>query len=359
MEAHRPYGIATDRGGYTMPPDVPAVSSRRIAGARPRWLVPFVFLIAIVAELLAMILMTVYRYRAQGLEPVFLDPSKTGNLLGMILTASLVVLFLVLPMLRRGQMLGLASAAVAFSCLGLVILSCAPLVPAEDRHYLLLGYLLFKTFEWAFFISAIERRRRPAWRVALRTVTLTLSLLLVGGAILIGTLLLTPFGSEIADTSQRDFDAGVILGAAVWSGDRPSPVLRERINTGYDLLRQGTVQFLVVTGSNAPGEMSEAEVARRELLRRGADPTRIVVESTTRSTVQQIMFIRDQLLKQGWTSFIIISDQFHLKRALQIARFYDLDAQGVSSESPLGPENLALYHLRESVALILYWMFGV
>jgi vancomycin permeability regulator SanA len=327
------------------------------AAARPAWLVPFVFFIAASAEVLAMLLMTVYRYRAQSLEPTFFDLSKTGNILGLVLTGSFVLLFAILGTFRSQRRAGLATAAVALSCTGLVLLSCAPLVPTEDRTYILAGYLLFKTLEWSFFMAATGRRKRVAWRIALRTLWLAFLFIVVGGALLIGILLLTPIGSEIDAT--RDYDAGVILGAAVWSGDRPSPVFRERINTGFDLLNSGTVEFLVLTGSNAPGELTEAEVARRELLRRGADPTRIVIETRTHSTVQQVMFIRDQLLKQGWRSFVIISDQFHLTRALQICDFNGIDAHGVSSESPLGPQNLALYHIRESVALVLYWMYGV
>jgi uncharacterized SAM-binding protein YcdF (DUF218 family) len=327
--------------------------------ARPAWLLPFIFVIAAVAEILAMLLMTVYRYRAQGLEPVFFDMSKTGNLLSMMLTASFVGLYILLAATRRSRNAGIATSAVVLSSCGLVLLSSAPLLPVDDRNYVLGAYLLFKTVQWAFFLATLGRRRRAAWRVALRTLWLAISLLLVGSAVLIGTLLLRPAESTAGSVAQRDFDAGVILGAAVWSGDRPSPVLRERIKTGSDLLKNGTIQFIVLTGGNAPGELSEAEVARRELIALGADPTRIVIETRTQSTVQQIMFIRDQLLKQGWRSFVIISDPFHLTRALEIADFNGIDAQGVSSQSPLGPQNLALYHVRESVALILYWLYGV
>ncbi|HVK38806.1 MAG TPA: YdcF family protein [Candidatus Kapabacteria bacterium] len=342
-----------------MPAEAIAVRARRVATSRPAWVAPLLLFIAASAEVLSMLLMTVFRYRAQGLEPRFFELGKTGNLLGLLLAVGFVALFLILSMLRRGRRPGLAVAAVVLSSVGLVMLSAAPLVPIDDRVALLAGYLLFKTIEAAFFLAVIGRRRRPAWRLAARTLGLTVSLLLVGGAVLIGTLLLSPVGPKIDDVADRDFDAGVILGAAVWSGDRPSPVFRERIKTGFDLLENGTIPFLVLTGANAPGELTEAEVGRRELLKLGADPTRIVIETRTRSTVQQVMFIRDELTKQGWRSFVIISDQFHLTRTLEICDFNDLDAHGVSSESPLGPQNLALYHVRESVALVLYWMFGV
>ena len=34
-------------------------------------------------------------------------------------------------------------------------------------------------------------------------------------------------------------------------------------------------------------------------------------------------------------------------------------ARGVTSDSPLGPQNLVLYYVRESAALVLYWLFGM
>lgn len=342
-----------------MPPETSAAHSGRVGVARAGCLASFLFVIAATAEALSMLLMTIYRYRAQGLEPQFFDLSKTGNVLGLLLGSSFIALFFVLALMRRGRHRGLSVAAVVLSSSGLVLLSSAPLIPSDERSYLLAGYLLFKIVEGSFFLAAIGRRRSPRWRVAARTTSLTISLLLVGGAVLMGTLLVSPTGPNIDDEITRDFDAGVILGAAVWSGDRPSPVFRERIRTGYDLLENGTVAFLVLTGANAPGELTEAEVGRRELLKLGADPTRIVIETRTRSTVQQVMFIRDELTKQGWRSFVIISDQFHLTRALEICDFNGVDAHGVSSESPLGPQNLALHHVRESVALVLYWMFGI
>src|SRR5687768_9960276 len=134
-----------------------STSSRRtvISLSRPAGLIRFVFLIAAVAELLSMLLMTVYRYRAQGLEPTFLDISKTGNLLGLLLAASYVVLFTTLALVERGRRVGIASAAVTFATAGLALLSLGPLVAADDRIYVFSGYLLFKTIEWAYFMAVL------------------------------------------------------------------------------------------------------------------------------------------------------------------------------------------------------------
>src|SRR5690606_7414489 len=111
--------------------------------------------------------------------------------------------------------------------------------------------------------------------------------------VVILSIVIDPFTPPPTDTEPRArYDAGVILGAAVWSGDRPSPVFRERIKRGYELLNEGVVEFLVLTGGNAPNELTEAEVGKRELLKLGVNPTSIALEEETSSTVEQILFIR-------------------------------------------------------------------
>jgi vancomycin permeability regulator SanA len=356
------YDITTGKrkGLEGEPPLVSQALPRGLGKDALAWLPPFLFVIAAAAEVLSMLLVTLFRYHNQMMGAELFDLSRTANVLGALLATPFVLLFLLFAAFRRFHRLGLASTAAAISTAGIVLLTVIPLVPVEKRTYYYIGYLVLKVVELAVFIVLVRPvDRRSPWRRALSVLLSSIGLMATILVLVISAVLLSPTSSTVIEQPRQEFDAAVILGAAVWSGDRPSPVLRERINTGYDLLQNGTVQFLVLTGGNAPNELPEAEVARRELLKRGVDPTRIVQETHTHSTLEQILYIRDQLLKQGWSSFIIVSDQFHLKRALEICEFNGINARGVSSESPLGPQNLAIYHFRESVALILYWMFGV
>ena len=324
-----------------------------------RRLAPLLFLLALAAEIVSMLLLTFYRYHNQELPVHFFALSKTANVLGLLLATPFVLLFLVLAATPRLHRMSLAFAAAGYAIVGIVLLAIYSFFSPAGENYVALAYLAWKAVELAWFVVALPPRERPRRHRWFTTALLSLGLILGTYLLVILAVLMSPIGSSVVEQPRTQFDAGVILGAAVWSRDRPSPVLRQRIRKGYDLLRNGTVQFLVVTGGHAPHELSEAEVARRELIKLGADPTRIVVETHTSSTLQQILFIRNQLLNQGWSSFVIISDQFHLERALEICEFNGIDAIGVSSESPLGPENLAIYHLREAAALILYWTFGM
>ncbi|MCB0711075.1 MAG: YdcF family protein [Ignavibacteriae bacterium] len=356
----RPEGIPTKDSVIT---PVESQSQQGNSGKENRkaspWFALF-YLVAITLEIGAMLLMTWMRYSNQGLAPDYLAFGKTANLYGLLLALPFVAIFTIGAFTRRlhSPSLSVSSFALALTGIGLLFLLMS--VSAKNQPEIGVLYLGFKTLELGLLISFLQPPRRSFWRKVLIVAIFTPSIaLLTYGYVILSVLIdpVTPPPTEIKP--RAEYDAGVILGAAVWSGNKPSPVFRERIHKGYELLKDGVVEFLVLTGGNAPNELTEAEVAKRELLRMGAEPTAIVLEERTSSTVEQILFIRDELTKQGWESFVVISDQFHLKRALEICAFNDLEANGIPSESPLGPKNLAFYHVRESAALILYWMFGL
>jgi uncharacterized SAM-binding protein YcdF (DUF218 family) len=157
--------------------------------------------------------------------------------------------------------------------------------------------------------------------------------------------------------------AGVVLGAAVWRsrglGDRPSPTLRQRIEVGYELLSRKVIPRIVVTGASAPGEQAEAEVAKRDLESRGVDPAQIVEETESHTTLEQVRYLGEELrARQTWDRFVIISDQYHLARVIEMCRFAGLHAIGSPSRIDQPFLDLLYYRGRESVALLAYWLLG-
>lgn len=164
---------------------------------------------------------------------------------------------------------------------------------------------------------------------------------------------------QIEEQGKR-VDAGIILGAAVWGGNRPSPILRERINKGSELYKNGVIKNIVLTGGGAPGEMTEAEVSKNELIKRGIDEKYIFIENQSNSTLEQITYINDNFYKKaGWDNVILISDNFHLFRAKQICRFFKMNAYTVSSDTPLSAESDFSFCMKESFAVMLFWLFGI
>jgi vancomycin permeability regulator SanA len=161
-------------------------------------------------------------------------------------------------------------------------------------------------------------------------------------------------------SKKNPADVVVVLGAAVWSENKPSPSLASRVDKAADLYRRGIVKKILLTGSNAPGELSEAEVAYEYVRRKGINPRNVWIENKTTSTTEQIHFIKFDLMgKDAAADVIIISDAYHLARVNEICKFFDIDAALSSSELELSFKPKAQSILRESVAMVIFWFFAL
>lgn len=193
-----------------------------------------------------------------------------------------------------------------------------------------------------------------------RSIWLTILIIIAGILSVFFSIYYYSDDSGLLNSGIKTLDAGVIMGAAVWGGNRPSPVLRERINKGYELYENGNIKYLVLTGGGSPGEMTEAEVARNELLKKGIDKKYITVENRSNSTLEQITYINNNLYrKNNWKEIVLITDNFHLLRSKQMCRFFNIKALGAASDTPLSAESTFSYSMKESFAVILFWLFGI
>lgn len=161
-------------------------------------------------------------------------------------------------------------------------------------------------------------------------------------------------------TSRRSINIAVVLGAAVWSHNAPSPSLAARVDKAVELYNNNVVNRIQLTGSNAPGELSEAEVAYNYIKLSGINLSDVWVENKTVSTSEQIRFIRDHLQNiPNLGKIIIVSDSYHLTRVREICKFFNVKAGFSASDLKLKFEHNLYYKLKESVALLVFWFFAI
>jgi vancomycin permeability regulator SanA len=152
----------------------------------------------------------------------------------------------------------------------------------------------------------------------------------------------------------------VVLGAAVWHDNKPSPSLAARVDKAVQLYKNGTVGKIQLTGSNAPGELSEAQVAFQYIKTKKIDESDIWIEDKTTSTNEQIYFIKKNLLsKKNLGKIIIVSDSYHLKRVKEICKFYNVKAQVAASDFEIEFDTLFNHKLKESIAILVFWFFAL
>ncbi len=180
-------------------------------------------------------------------------------------------------------------------------------------------------------------------------------------------LILTFVYINIKKNFRKDFtpaknsvNVAVVLGAAVWSHNSPSPSLAARADKAVALYKKGIVNIIQLTGSNAPGEMTEAEVADNYIKLSGIKSKDIWIENNTVSTAEQIRFIKDSVLtKKNIGKVIIVSDSYHLTRVHEICGFFGVKAELAASALKLNFEHNLYYKFKESIALMVFWLFAL
>lgn len=162
------------------------------------------------------------------------------------------------------------------------------------------------------------------------------------------------------EISKDENNVAIVLGAAVWSKNKPSPILAARVDKALQLLDSNLVSKIQFTGSNAPGELTEAEVAFRYAVSQDADSANLMIEKATTTTNEQIHFIRHKLLtKKNVERVIIVSDRFHLVRIEEMCKFNNIKVYAVPSDLKLSVQTDIYNRIRESVGLLFFWFFAI
>jgi uncharacterized SAM-binding protein YcdF (DUF218 family) len=152
-------------------------------------------------------------------------------------------------------------------------------------------------------------------------------------------------------------DAIVVLGAAI-----NTPALYNRTLEGLRLYNQGKADVMVLSGGvDYPKSIPEADYMQNVILQNSLTVPNMVLEKSSNSTYENIK--NSKKLIPGSRSLIIVSDDFHLARAVLMAKRLGFGPIYWSSPNPVyySKPELAFYFMREMFAMIDYipkFIFG-
>lgn len=132
--------------------------------------------------------------------------------------------------------------------------------------------------------------------------------------------------ASVADVPHAQ--AALVLGASVTSAGTLSTVLKERADTAVALYRAGIVEKILVTGDNSTLSHNEVNPVGRYLAAAGIPQERIFLDHAGFDTYSSMYRARDVF---DASSVVIVSQRFHLPRALYVARRLGLQAYGVDA----------------------------
>ncbi|AMC92594.1 hypothetical protein AOC36_00865 [Erysipelothrix larvae] len=179
-----------------------------------------------------------------------------------------------------------------------------------------------------------------------------ISLGIIYGLFIFGLIL-----STYREVPPKGVEVMIVLGARV-KGENPAiptRVLQERLDTAYQYLVDNPETVVIVTGGQGENESEpEGVVMGRTLVEKGIDPTRIYIEQTSTSTIENIENAL-QIIKTD--TAIIVSNDYHIYRAKRTARNAGIETvYGLAAPST----TIATFssYLREIVALGYHLIFS-
>lgn len=169
-------------------------------------------------------------------------------------------------------------------------------------------------------------------------------------AVLAVVLVLSILTAAVSKTSDPgDLDCIIVLGAQVRERGVPCQALRHRLDTAARYLAAHPACQAIVSGGQGPNEpCPEARAMANYLVKHGIERSRIMQEDRSTSTVENIRFSRP--LIAGVEAAGLVTNDFHLPRALAIARKQGLALRGIAA--PSHPWYLPNNLLRECLAIV-------
>ena len=126
----------------------------------------------------------------------------------------------------------------------------------------------------------------------------------------------------------KDVDYILVLGASV-RRERQSPMLEDRLKKAIELYNINTQNKILVTGDHTKEDYDEVTIMKNYLLENNIPEEKIIMDPAGVSTYDSIFRVQKQLKAK---KIIIVSQKYHLYRALYIANSLGIEAYGVPAD---------------------------
>lgn len=153
---------------------------------------------------------------------------------------------------------------------------------------------------------------------------------------------------QVSDFSGQNYDYVVVLGAGIRNNSTPTPMLEDRIITGVNVYKELGGGKLLMTGDSVEPDHDETMVMAEYAMGMGVDEKDIIKDGYGLSTYDSMWRARNIY---GAKKIVIVTQKYHLSRALYIAKALGMEAYGVASdlrEYPIG--KMVQYVAREILA---------
>ncbi len=123
------------------------------------------------------------------------------------------------------------------------------------------------------------------------------------------------------------YDCILVLGASVRSDRKPSQMLKDRLDRGIELYKEGFAPKILMSGDNGQVEYNEVEAMKTYALKHGVPSEDIFLDHAGFSTYESIYRAKEVFAVK---SMLIVTQKYHEYRSVYIAKELGLEVKGAS-----------------------------
>lgn len=212
--------------------------------------------------------------------------------------------------------------------------------------YRFFALLLLLPSSYFAFMSLTEDTEKKLLTVLRRVFTFLAVFGISATALLCGVILTEAGGDE-----PEPCDYVIVLGAGLRK-DTPTRTLVDRLDKALKYLNENPKSIAIVSGGQGKDEtVSEAFAMKKYLAENGIDEARIIEESNSENTNENMHFSRTLIEKHRGGSIAVISSDYHIFRSRRLAENAGFSPVMISAKTSLPPLFVNCL-LREAFALV-------
>lgn len=133
---------------------------------------------------------------------------------------------------------------------------------------------------------------------------------------------------KIEEANIEDIDCILVLGAGVW-GENPSPMLEDRLLRAIELYKNGVSSKIIMSGDHGREDYDEVNIMKNFAIEKGVPSEDVFMDHAGFSSYESVYRAKEIF---DCEKIIIVTQKYHLYRALYIANQLGLEAYGVCSD---------------------------
>ena len=152
-------------------------------------------------------------------------------------------------------------------------------------------------------------------------------------------------------------DGVVVLGCAVRPNKEATPMLNDRMQTAISFYKEASAKKMLVSGDNLNEDYDEVSVMKKLAVSGGIEADEVYMDHTGLNTYDTIVHSLE-FFNKGST-IVIVTQSYHLYRALYLAQRMGLNAYGVSADSDIVYRGQLYREFREMAARLKDFWYGI